>query len=156
MFGFKEVAALASAIGLMTFQPSTTLVSTDPRELSATEFAFESTFQGVDDDGKTLVWSSDAPASAPGFVIRIMPMGSALTSAESVWAVSATMTSRDSAGAPMESKLYGIIDWPKHELRLHGNCEGGAKSGSSVTAMGTFTDFDVAGTVNVLPLTASR
>jgi hypothetical protein len=156
MSGFKEIAAVASAIGLMIFQPSTTIVSVDPRKLSATEFAFRSTFKGVDGDGETLVWSSDAPAAAPGFVIRIVPMGSAMSSAESVWAVRATMSSHDSTGALMESKLYGIIDWPKHELRLHGNCEGGEKSGSSVTAVGTFTNFDVAGTVDVLPLTASR
>ena len=156
MFGFKEVAAVASAIGLIAIQPSATLASVDPRELSATEFTFRSTFKGVDGDGQTLVWSSDAPASAPAFVIRIVPMGSAQSAAESVWAVRATLTSRDSSGAPMDSKLYGIIDWPKHELRLHGNCESGTKSGSSVTALGTFTDFDVAGTVDVLPLTASR
>ncbi|HEV7705371.1 MAG TPA: hypothetical protein VGO46_13810 [Gemmatimonadaceae bacterium] len=156
MFGFKEVAALASAIGLIVFQPGTTLGFADPHELRATEFAFKSTFKGVDSDGETLVWSSDAPTTAPGFVIRIVPMGSAQSSAESVWAVRATMTSRDSAGTPMESKLYGIIDWSRHELRLHGNCDSGTKSGSSVTALGTFTDFDVAGTVDVLPLTASR
>jgi len=156
MFGLKEVAAVTAAIGLVVFQPSATLGSVDPRELRATEFAFKSTFKGVDGDGETLVWSSDTPASTPAFVIRIVPMGSAQSSAESVWAVRATMTSRDSAGTPMESKLYGIIDWSKHELRLHGNCESGAKSGSSVTALGTFSDFDVAGTVDVLPLTASR
>ncbi|MDQ2767645.1 MAG: hypothetical protein M3Y30_10860 [Gemmatimonadota bacterium] len=156
MFGLKEVAAVASAIGLITVQPSATLVSADPRELRATVFAFTSTFKGVDGDGETLVWSSDAPASAPGFEMRIVPMGSATSAAESVWAVSATLTSHDGAGAPMESKLYGIIDWPKHELRLHGICERGSKPGSSVTALGTFTDFDVAGTVDVLPLTASR
>ncbi|MBK5187523.1 MAG: hypothetical protein JJD97_04710 [Gemmatimonadaceae bacterium] len=156
MLGFKEVAALVSAIGLMTFQPSTTLETIDPRELRATELAFRSTFKGVDGDGESLVWSSDAPASQPGFVIRIVPMGSALSSAESVWAVRATMTTRDAAGTPMESKLYGIIDWSKHELRLHGTCDSGASAGSSVTARGTFTNLDVAGTVDVLPLTASR
>jgi len=156
MLGIREIAAIASAVGLLTFQPSTTLVSIDPRELKATQTAFASTFKGVDSDGKTLVWSSDSPASAPGFVLRIAPMGSALSAAESVWAVSATMTTRDSAGAPMESKLYGIIDWSKQELRLHGNCDSGARSGSSVTALGTFVHFDVAGTVDVLPLTASR
>ena len=156
MFGFKEIAALASAIGLMTFQPGTTLVSVDPRELSATQIAFRSTFKGVDADGETLVWSSNAPAGASAFVIRINPMGSAMSSAESVWAVRATMSTHDSAGAPMESKLYGIIDWSKHELRLHGECESGPRSGSSVTAMGTFTNLNVAGTVDVLPLTASR
>jgi hypothetical protein len=156
MLGFREVAAVASAVGLMTFQPSTTLVSIDPRELKATESAFTSTFKGVDADGQTLVWSSDTPASAPGFVMRIVPMGSAMSSAESVWAVSATMTTRDSTGTPMESKLYGIIDWSKQELKLHGNCTSGAKSGSSVTALGNFSHFDVTGTVDVLPLTASR
>jgi hypothetical protein len=156
MFGFKEVAALASAIGLIAFEPGATLASVDPRELSATELAFRSTFKGVDGDGESLVWSSDGPASTPVFVIRIVPMGSAQSAAESVWAVRATMTSRDSAGVQMESKLYGIIDWRKRELRLHGDCDSGAKAGSSVTATGTFTDFDVAGTVDVLPLTASR
>ena len=88
--------------------------------------------------------------------MRIVPMGSASSAAESVWAVSATMTTRDSTGTPMESKLYGIIDWSKQQLRLHGNCSSGPKSGSSVTALGTFTHFDVAGTVEVIPLTASR
>ncbi len=156
MFGFKAVAAVASAVGLITFQPFTTIVSVDPRELAATEIAFTSTFKGVDSDGQTLVWSSDTPTSAPDFVIRIVPMGSALSAAESVWAVRATMTTRDSAGTPMESKLYGIIDWSKQELRLHGNCESGANAGSSVTALGTFAHFDIAGTVDVLPLTASR
>lgn len=156
MLGFREIAAVASAVGLMTVRPSTTLVSVDPRELEATETTFTSTFKGVDGDGQTLVWSSDTPANAPGLVIRIVPMGSALSAAESVWAVSATMTTRDSAGTPMESKMYGIIDWSKQELRLHGNCSGGAKSGSSVTALGTFTHFDVSGTVDVLPLTALR
>jgi hypothetical protein len=156
MFGFKEVAAMASAIGLIALQPSATLASVDPRELSASEVAFTSSFKGVDGDGETLVWSSDAPVSAPQVVIRLVPMGSALSSAESVWAVRATLTLRDSTGAPMESKLYGIIDWPKHELRLHGNCDSGTKSGSSVTAIGTFTDFDIAGSLNVLSLTASR
>jgi hypothetical protein len=66
------------------------------------------------------------------------------------------MTTRDGAGTPMESKLYGIIDWSKQELKLHGDCTSGAKSGSSVTALGNFTHFDVKGTVDVLPLTASR
>jgi hypothetical protein len=70
--------------------------------------------------------------------------------------VSATLITRDSAGATVESKLYGIIDWSKQELRLHGNCESGAKIGSSVTALGKFSHFDVAGTLDVLPLTASR
>jgi hypothetical protein len=83
-------------------------------------------------------------------------MGSALSSAESVWPVSATMTTRDSTGTPMQSKMYGIIDWSKQEMRLHGNCDSGAKAGSSVTATGSFTNFDVAGTVDVLPLTALR
>ncbi|MEP7087975.1 MAG: hypothetical protein ABI884_11765 [Gemmatimonadota bacterium] len=156
MFGFRAIAAAASAVGLMTFQPSATLVSADPRDLKATESRFTSTFQGVDADGQTLVWSSDSPKSASGFVIRIRPMGSALSSAESVWPVSATMTTRDSSGAPNESTLYGIIDWSKQELRLHGDCESGSKSGSSVTALGTFTHFDVNGTVDMLPLTASR
>jgi len=156
MLGFREVAAMASAIGLLTFQPSTSLASVDLRELEATATSFASTFKGVDADGQTLVWSSDTPASAPGFVMRIVPMGSASSAAESVWAVSATMTTRDSAGTPMESKLYGIIDWSKQELKLHGNCTSGAKSGSSVTALGNFSHFDVTGTVDVLPLTASR
>jgi hypothetical protein len=156
MLGFREFAAVASAVGLMTVHPSTALVSVDPRELEATETTFTSTFKGVDGDGQTLVWSSDTPANAPGLVIRIVPMGSALSAAESVWPVSATMTTRDSAGTPMESKMYGIIDWSKQELRLHGNCSAGTKSGSSVTALGTFTHFDVTGTVDVLPLTASR
>jgi hypothetical protein len=154
MVGFKEVAAVLSAAGLLSFQPSTPLASVDPRELEATTFV--STFRGVDADGQTLVWSSDTPASGPGFVMRIVPMGSAMSSAESVWAVSATITTRDSAGTAMESKLYGIIDWSKQELKLHGNCSSGAKSGSSVTALGNFSHFDVAGTVDVLPLTASR
>ncbi|MEO6209759.1 MAG: hypothetical protein ABIQ10_06485 [Gemmatimonadaceae bacterium] len=153
MLGFREVAAVASAIGLMAL-PSTTVASVDPRERMATQSAFTSTFKGVDVDGKTLVWSSDSPAAA--FVIRIISMGSALSSAESVWAVSATLTMPDRAVAPLESKLYGIIDWSKQELRLHGTCESGSKSGSSVTVLGTFTHFDVHGTVNVLPLTASR
>jgi hypothetical protein len=156
MLGFKEIAAVASAIGLLAFQPSTTLVSIDPRELSSSQFAFASTFKGVDRDGETLVWSSDAPASNTGFVMRIVPMGSAASSAESVWPVSATMTTHDSTGTAMESKLYGIIDWSKQELHLHGNCHSGAKSGSSVTTTGTFSHLDVAGTVVVLPLTASR
>jgi hypothetical protein len=156
MLGFKEIAAVASAIGLLTFSPSTTLVSIDPRELSSSRFAFESTFEGVDGDGETLVWSNEAPASKRGFVMRIVPMGSAASSAESVWPVSATMTTHDSAGTAMESKLYGIIDWSKQELRLHGNCDSGANVGSSVTATGTFSHLDVAGTVDVLPLTASR
>jgi hypothetical protein len=156
MFGLREVAAVVSAIGLLTFQPATTLVSVDPRELSASELAFTSTFKGVDSDGQTLVWSSDAPASAPGLVLRLVPMGSAATAAESVWPVSATLTTHDSTGAAMESKLYGIINWSKQELRLHGNCESGARSGSSVTATGTFSHLDVSGTVSVLSLTASR
>lgn len=156
MLGIKKFAAIASALGLLAFQPSTTLASIHPRALNATETAFASTFKGVDGDGKTLVWSSDSPAAAPGFVLRVVPMGSALSAAESVWAVSATMTTRDSAGTPMESKLYGIIDWSKQELRLHGNCDCGANAGSSVTALGAFAHFDVAGTVDVLPLTASR
>jgi hypothetical protein len=155
MLGIK-FAAIASTVGLLAFQPSTTRASIAPRELKATQTVFASTFKGVDVDGKTLVWSSDSTAAAPGFVLRIVPMGSALSAAESVWAVSATMTTRDSAGAPMESKLYGIIDWSKQELRLHGNCDSGAKTGSSVTALGTFAHFDVAGTIDVLPLTASR
>jgi hypothetical protein len=156
MLGFKEIAAVASAIGLLAFQPSATLVSIDPRELRSSEFEFASTFKGVDPDGETLVWSSDGQASKTGFVMRIVPMGSALSSAESVWPVSATMTTHDSTGTAMESKLYGIIDWSKQELRLHGSGGSGAKSGSSVTATGTFSHLDVAGTVNVLPLTASR
>jgi len=156
MLGIKKIAAIASVVGLLTFQPSSTLASIHPREHNAAETAFASTFKGVDPDGKTLVWSSDSPASAPGFVLRIVPMGSALSAAELVWAVSATMTTRDSVGTPMESKLYGIIDWSKQELRLHGNCDSGAKTGSSVTALGTFAHFDVAGTVDVLPLTAAR
>lgn len=156
MLGFKEIAAVASAVGLLSVQPSATLAAIDPRELEATESAFASTFKGVDADGQTLVWSSDTPASSPGFVMRILPMGSASSSAESVWAVSATMTTRDAAGTPMESKLYGIIDWSKQELKLHGNCTSGVKAGSSVTALGSFTHFDVSGTVDVLPLTASR
>jgi hypothetical protein len=156
MFGFKEIAALASAVGLLTFQPSTTLVSVDPRELKATESAFTSTFKGVDTDGQTLIWSSDTKWTSAGTVIRVLPMGSASSSAESVWAVSATLTTRDSAGTPMESKLYGIIDWSKQELKLHGDCTSGTKAGSSVTALGKFSHFDVSGTVDVLPLTASR
>ena len=156
MLGFKEVAAVASAIGLVALEPSATLASVDPRERPANEVAFATSFKGVDGDGETLVWSSDAPGSTSQVVIRLVPMGSALSSAESVWAVRATLTLRDGTGSPMESKLYGIIDWPRHELRLHGNGDSGAKSGSSVTAIGTFTDFDVAGSVYVLPLTASR
>ena len=156
MLGFREGVAMVSTIGLFAFQPSATLVSVDPRELSATEFAFSSTFKGVDEDGESLVWSSDTPAAKRGLVLRIVPMGSALSSAESVWPVSATMTTRDSTGTPMQSKMYGIIDWSKQEMRLHGNCDSGAKAGSSVTATGSFTNFDVAGTVDVLPLTALR
>jgi hypothetical protein len=156
MLGFKEIAAVASAIGLLTFPPATALVAIDPRELRSSSFAFASTFKGVDGDGETLVWSDEAPASTTGFVMRIVPMGSAASSAESVWPVSATMTTHDSTGTAMESKLYGIIDWSKQELRLHGNCDSGAKTGSSVTATGTFSHLDVAGTVDVLPLTASR
>lgn len=158
MLGYRELAAVVSAVGLMAFQSSSTLETVDPRELRETEHAFRSTFKGVDVDGQSLVWSSDAleASAAPAFVMRIVPMGSALSSAESAWAVSATVTMRDNTGARMESKLYGIIDWSKHELQLHGTCASGAKSGSSVTATGTFTHFDVAGTVDVLPLTASR
>jgi hypothetical protein len=156
MLEFKGIAALASALGLLAFQPSSVLVSVNPRDPSTTTMAFTSTFKGVDSDGETLVWSSDAPASKTGFIMRIVPMGSAVSAAESVWPVSATLTTRDSAGTPMESKLYGIIDWSKQELRLHGNCASGAKAGSSVTATGTFSHMDVAGTVEVLPLTASR
>ena len=156
MLGIRGMAAVASAVGLLTVHPSTTRESADSSELRATETAFTSTFKGVDEDGQTLVWSSDTPASAPGFVIRIVPMGSALSAAESVWPVSATITTHDSAGTAMESKMYGIIDWSKQELRLHGDCSNGAKTGSSVTALGTFAHFDVSGTVDVLPLTASR
>jgi hypothetical protein len=156
MSGFREMAALLSAVGLLTVQPSATLVSIEPRELRTSQIQFTSTFKGVDGDGQTLVWSSDAPASKSGLVMRIVPLGSPASAAESVWPVSATLITRDSTGAEMESRLYGIIDWPKQELRLHGNCESGAKSGSSVTALGKFSHLDVAGTVDVLPLTASR
>lgn len=156
MLGFRGIAAVASAVGLITVQPSSTLVLADPRELDASATTFTSTFKGVDVDGQTLVWSSDTPANAPGLVIRIVPMGSALSAAESVWAVRATLTTRDGTGTPMESQMYGIIDWSKQELRLHGNCSSGAKSGSSVTATGTFADFDVTSTVDVFPLTAAR
>jgi hypothetical protein len=156
MLGFKEIAAVASAIGLLTFQPSSALVSVDPRELGKSELEFRSTFEGVDGDGQTLVWSSSSPASKSGFVMRIVPMSSAASAAESVWPVSATLTMRDSTGMPMESRLYGIIDWSKQALRLHGSCDSGTRAGSSVTATGTFSDMDVAGRVDVLPLTASR
>jgi hypothetical protein len=156
MMGFKQIAAVASAIGLMTFQPSTTFISVDPRDLDASGIAFASTFQGVDDDGQTLVWTNDAPASAGGFVMRIVPMSSAAGAAELVWPVRATLITHDSTGAVMESKLYGIIDWSRQELHLHGTCDNGVKAGSSVTATGTFSHMDVAGTVDVLPLTASR
>jgi len=159
MLGFKEIAAVASAIGLLTFQPATALVSIEPRVLRdrhTSELSFTSTFQGVDSDGKTLVWSSDPSASSAGLVLRIVPMSSAASSAESVWPVSATLTTRDSTGAPMESELYGIIDWSRQELHLHGTCDSGARAGSPVTATGTFSHFDVSGTIDVLPLTASR
>ena len=159
MVGFKEIAAVASVVGLLTFQPATALVSIEPRELRdphTSEVSFTSTFQGVDSDGQTLVWSSDTPASKAGLVMRIVPMSSAASSAESVWPVRATLTTRDSTGVPMESKLYGIIDWSKQELHLHGNCDSGNRAGSSVTATGRFSHFDVTGTVDVLPLTASR
>ena len=156
MLGFRELAAVASAIGLLTVQPPSVIGSVDPRELSTSEIAFASTFKGVDSDGQTLMWSSDAPGKAPAFVMRIVPMGSASSASESVWPVSATLTTHDSAGAAVQSTLYGIIDWSKQELRLHGNADGGAKIGSSVTALGKFSHFDVAGTVDVLPLTASR
>jgi hypothetical protein len=155
MFEFKGILAAALAIGLVTFQPSAALVSV-PHELRSSGIAFTSTFKGVDADGETLVWSSDSPASKPGLVMRIVPMGSAASAAESVWPVSAILTTRDSSGAPMESKMYGIIDWSKQELHLHGNCASGVKAGSSVTATGTFSHLDVVGTVEVLPLTASR
>ena len=88
--------------------------------------------------------------------MRIVPLSSPAGSAESVWPVSATLITRDNSGAEMESRLYGIIDWSKQELRLHGNCESGARAGSSVTALGKFSDLDLTGTVDVLPLTASR
>lgn len=51
---------------------------------------------------------------------------------------------------------YGMIDWTKSELLLHGDCDSGAASGSSVTASATFTNLELAGTVEVLPVTASR
>jgi hypothetical protein len=157
MIGLKAMAAVASAIGLLTFQPSATFLSIDPRELdTSSAIAFTSTFQGVDGDGQTLVWSSDSRDSKSGFVLRIVPMSSAASAAESVWPVRATLTTHDGAGAPMESKLYGIIDWSKQELHLHGSCDSGARVGSSVTATGTFSHMDIAGTVDVLPLTASR
>jgi hypothetical protein len=146
MLGFKEIAAMASAVALMMIQPTK----------STSEFAFRGTFKGVDGDGQALVWSSDAPAPAPGFILYVRPMGSAMSSAESVWPVSATLVTRDSAGTPMEAKLYGIIDWPMKELRLHGDCGSGTAIGSSVSAVGTFIDFDVAGKVDVLPIAASR
>lgn len=154
--GFKEIAAVASAVGLLTFQPSSTLVSIDPRELSTPEIPFTSSFRGVDSDGESLVWSSDGPGSSNGFVMRILPMSSAASAAESVWPVSATVTTRDSTGAQMESKLYGIIDWSKQELHLHGTCDTGARAGNPVTATGTFSHMDISGTLIVLPLTASR
>jgi hypothetical protein len=156
MFEFKGIVAAASAIGLLSFQPSATLVPVDPREIDESNTAFSSTFEGVDGDGETLVWSSDAASPTPLFLMRIVPMSSAAGAAESVWPVSATLTTRDSTGTPMESKVYGIIDWSRQELRLHGTCATGAQAGSSVTATGTFSHMDVAGTVEVLPLTASR
>jgi hypothetical protein len=156
MLGFKDVAAMGSAVALMMFQPTTTSGTNDAPDSRMTELAFNGTFKGVDEDGQALVWSSDAPATAPGFIIYVRPMGSAMSSAESVWPVSATLVTHDTAGAPMVAKLYGIINWPKKEIRLHGDCESGGATGSSVTALGELTDFDVAGTVNVLPLTASR
>jgi hypothetical protein len=148
MLGFKDIAVMASAVALMTMQPG--------GRSGTTAFTFRATFKGVDGDGQTLVWSSDAPSPARSFVIHILPLGSAASSAESVWPVSATLVTRDSAGTPMESTLYGIIDWQGSTLRLHGDCERGAAAGSSVTASGTFTDLDVAGTLDVLPVTASR
>lgn len=156
MLGFKEMAALLAAVGLLASQPSAMLVSVEPRELRTGEIQFTSTFKGVDSDGQTLVWSSDEPTAMPGLVMRIVPLGSPASSAESVWPVSATLITRDSTGATSESRLFGIIDWSKQELRLHGNCERGAKSGSSVTALAKFSHLDVTGTVDVLPLTASR
>ena len=156
MAGFKEIAAVLSAVGLMTVQPSATLVSVEPRELGASEIQVKSTFKGVGSDGQSLVWSSDTPASKSGLIMRIVPLSSPAGSAESVWPVSATLITRDNSGAEMESRLYGIIDWSKQELRLHGNCESGARAGSSVTALGKFSDLDLTGTVDVLPLTASR
>jgi hypothetical protein len=98
MLGFKGIAAVISAIGLLAFPPSSALVTIDPRELSSSEVAFESTFKGVDDDGETLVWWNDEPASKTGVVMRIVPMGSAASAAESVWPVSATLTTHDGAG----------------------------------------------------------
>jgi hypothetical protein len=156
MLGFKEIAALTSAIGLLAFRPGTTLLSADPRELHGSGISFASTFQGDDTDGQTLVWASEASGSNAGLVLRIVQLSSALSSAESVWPVRATLIMRDSTGASTESKLYGIIDWKKQELRLHGNGDEGTRLGSSVTATGTFSHFDVSGTVDVLPLTASR
>lgn len=145
MPGFKMMA-LASAFALVSMQPG--------GGARATPTLFHATFKGVDGDGQSLLWSSDAPARA--FVIRVLPLGSAASSAESVWAVSATLVTRDGAGAPMEAKLYGIIDWSKGDLRLHGDCTSGAAAGGSVTASGTFTDFDVSGRVDVLRITASQ
>jgi hypothetical protein len=156
MLGFKEMAALTSAIGLLAFQPATKVVSVGPRELHGSGISFTSTFQGVDSDGQTLVWASEATDSKAGVVMRLVPMGSAASAAETVWPVRATLITRDNTGARMESKLYGIIDWSKQELRLHGNYDEGTRLGSSVTATGTFSHFDVSGTVDVLPLTASR
>ena len=156
MLEFKGIIGVASAIGLLAVHTSTRPVSPGPRQLRSSEITFRSTFKGVDADGETLVWSSDGPGSRQGIILRIVPMGSAASAAESVWPVRATLIARDSTGASMESTMYGIIDWPKQELRLHGDYAGGVRAGSSVSAIGTFSHMDVTGTVEVLPLTASR
>ncbi|HEY2896489.1 MAG TPA: hypothetical protein VGJ12_05075 [Gemmatimonadaceae bacterium] len=156
MFEFKGLIAAASVIGLLAVHRSDTHGSADRRQVRSSEIAFRSTFKGVEADGETLVWSSDGPASGPALTLRIVPMSSAASAAESVWPVRAILIARDSRGTPMESTMYGIIDWSKQELRLHGNCVGGVQAGSSVSAIGTFSHMDVTGTVEVLPLTASR
>ncbi len=156
MLGFKEIAALASAIGLIAYQPLSVLMSIDARELRGSEIAFAGTFEGVDADGQTLVWSSVAPLSKASVVMRIVPMGSETSAAELVWPVRATVTTADSTGASSESRLFGIIDWSKQELRLHGDCTSGLQVGSPVTATGTFARLEINAIVDVQPLTASR
>jgi hypothetical protein len=70
--------------------------------------------------------------------------------------VSATVTTSDSTGASSESKLYGIVDWSKQELRLHGDCSSGSRVSSAVTATGKVSNLEIIAIVDVLPLTASR
>ncbi|HXT48184.1 MAG TPA: hypothetical protein VN717_06060 [Gemmatimonadaceae bacterium] len=146
MIGFKFGLALASALAMTSVHYGSADV--------ATSSSFQATFKGVDRDGRSLLWSSDEKAH--NFVIHVLPLGSEMSAAESVWPVSATIVMRDGAGAPMEAKLYGIIDWTKSALLLHGDCDSGAAAGSSVSASAKFTNLELAGAVEVLPVTASR